>query len=332
MKNIKDKNDISYIVPSVDRVFKLIFAAEGNEGLLKDFLESILEIKIDSLEVGYIQELIGANHDDKKVVLDVRAKLSDGTKVNIEVQNTALGYSDKRSLMYWSRLYSDGIQMGKKYKDLKKTICIWILNETCFPEVPAYVSKWQMSCLEYPEIRRFTEIEFHIIELQKFRESAKIKKSVRDFWLAFIDYTNGELVDMACSENNQIKTAQEELEKIRADEKEREIIFKELMESMDALERESIIKESERQMEENEKQKQENEMQKQENEMQRKANVKKEKELENSKKELENEKENLINSKKQLLLNLLKANMTVEQIAEITGFSKQEITKLTSEK
>ncbi len=252
MKNKRDKNDVSYIVPSVDRVFKLIFAAEGNEGLLKDFLESILEIKIDSLEVGYIQE-----------------------------------------------------------------------------------------------------IEFHIIELQKFRESAKIKKNVRDFWLAFLDYTNVELVDMACSENNQIKTAQKELEKIRADEKEREIIFKELMESMDALERESIIKESERQMEENEKQKQENEMQKQENEMQKqenemqkqenemqrkanaekeKANAKKEKELENGKKKLESEKENLINSKKQLLLNLLKANMTVEQIAEMTGLPKQEIAKLTSEK
>lgn len=111
-----------------------------------------------------------------------------------------------------------------------------------------------MSCAEYPEISRFEDIEFHIIELQKFRKSAKIKKSVRDFWLAFIDYTNGELVNMACSENNQIQTAQEELEKIRADEKEREIIFKELIASMDALERESIIEESEKQKEENEKQ------------------------------------------------------------------------------
>ena len=65
--------------------------------------------------------------------------------------------------------------------------------------------------------RHFKEIEFHIIELKKFRNSATIKKNVINFWLSFIDYTNRELVELACISNEKIQKAREELAKIEAD-------------------------------------------------------------------------------------------------------------------
>ena len=42
---------LSKITPKNDLVFKKIFGAKGNEGILKSFLESILDINIESLVV-----------------------------------------------------------------------------------------------------------------------------------------------------------------------------------------------------------------------------------------------------------------------------------------
>lgn len=45
---------LSRITPKNDLVFKKIFGAKGNEGILKSLLESILEIKFDSLTVIWV--------------------------------------------------------------------------------------------------------------------------------------------------------------------------------------------------------------------------------------------------------------------------------------
>ena len=66
-------------------------------------------------------------------------------------------------------------------------------------------------------VNRFNEIEFHIIELKKFRESAIIKPSRKEFWLGFIDHSNEELIKLACNNNDKVKEARAQLEKIRAD-------------------------------------------------------------------------------------------------------------------
>lgn len=225
------------VVPTKDVVFKRIFGDKGREEILKSFLESILEIKIDSLELGFAQELLGKTYKSKRSVLDVRAKLSDGTKVNIEIQNSKDGYSDKRCLMYWSRLYTDYMKTSMEYNELSKTICIWIINDECYSEFSEYISKWKMGCENHPEVKDFKDIEFYIIELKKFRKSAKMEKSVKDSWLAFIDYTDEELVNMACLSNEQIQNAKKALEEIRANDALCEQLFYEWLKENDEFNR-----------------------------------------------------------------------------------------------
>lgn len=45
-----------------------------------------------------------------------------------------------------------------------------------------------------------------------------MKPMKKDFWLWFIDHTSKELVELSCINNEQIKKAREQLNKIRADE------------------------------------------------------------------------------------------------------------------
>ena len=73
------------ITPRNDIVFKKIFGSKGNEGILKDFLESILEVEIDSLTLDLSTELLPEFYDGKQSRVDVRTRLSDGTEVNIEM-------------------------------------------------------------------------------------------------------------------------------------------------------------------------------------------------------------------------------------------------------
>ena len=207
----------SKVTPKNDIVFKRIFGAKGNEEILKDFLEAILNIKIASLTTDVTTEFVPDYRNGKSSRLDVRTQLADGTNVNIEVQTNMEGFSEQRCLQYWSKIYSNNISASEKYEELPKVICIWILDGEVYEEFEDFMSKWGMTEEKHGTKGHFKEIEFHIIELKKFRNSATIKKNVINFWLSFIDYTNRELVELACISNEKIQKAREELAKIEAD-------------------------------------------------------------------------------------------------------------------
>ena len=220
MNNFKEAEVVKNldITPKRDIVFKRIFGAKGNEGILKDFLESILEIKIDSLELDLATELLPDFYDGKKSRVDVRTRLSDGSEINIELQMYASGYSEKRCLQYWSKIYSNNLKEGGKYTDLRKTICIWILNEDVYKSIEDFQSKFEIANRKHLDLKCFEAFQIHVIELNKFRNLDIMKPSNKEFWLWFIDHTNKELVKLACKENKKIEEARKVLNKIRADE------------------------------------------------------------------------------------------------------------------
>ena len=87
-----DKEEIKNILtPKNDIVFKRLFGKVGNERLVKDFLEAILDLKIESVTLGKETELIPEKIDEKLGILDVRVELADGTSVDIEMQRVNIG-------------------------------------------------------------------------------------------------------------------------------------------------------------------------------------------------------------------------------------------------
>ena len=225
MKNIKEELGINKdITPKNDIVFKKIFGSKGNEEILQDFLESILDIKIESLTLDLSTELLPEFYDRKQSRVDVRTILSDGTEVNIEMQIDISKYSDQRCLQHWSKLYSNSLKRGQDYEKLNKTVCIWILDGNVFDGFSDFHSKWEIANLKHGVSNRFNELEFHMIELNKFRMDDIIKKNRKKFWLWFIDHSNGEMLEMAYISNERIREAREQLDKIRSDPELMEII------------------------------------------------------------------------------------------------------------
>ena len=132
------------ITPKIDMVFKRIFGSPKNKDILKDFLESILEIEIKDVNLDLATEFMPDYREGKISRIDVRAELEDGTQVNVEVQSDKRKYSEARCFQYWSKLYSSNIEKSGDYNSLKKTICIWLVDGTVYPEIEKYHTTWNV--------------------------------------------------------------------------------------------------------------------------------------------------------------------------------------------
>lgn len=122
MKNVKT------LSPKLDVVFQALFGEVGNESITKGFLETILERKIDSIDLSRNPILRREFKDEKLGVLDIIAKLDKDEICNIELQIVDKKNIIERILYYWSRLYSRQIKSGEDYKILQKAIVILITD------------------------------------------------------------------------------------------------------------------------------------------------------------------------------------------------------------
>ncbi|MBQ9267001.1 MAG: Rpn family recombination-promoting nuclease/putative transposase [Clostridia bacterium] len=228
-------------IPKQDIVFKKLFGSKGSEKILQDFLEYILEMKINSVNLDLSTELLPDFYEGKNSRVDVRAELSDGSQVNIEMQTDKRGFSEKRCLQYWSKIYSNSMEKSQAYSTLKRTICIWIVDDTIYDEIKEFETTWKMKEDKLGITGHFNEIEIHIIELKKFRETDIIEPKKKDFWLWFIDYTDMKKVEMACMDNERIREARAQLDKITSDKALMNEIIRQEMYEMDQIMRQQNI-------------------------------------------------------------------------------------------
>ncbi len=62
----------------------------------------------------------------------MKATLDDGSQINIEVQVKPGDNFKKRSLFYWTDMYKDQHREGQSYDDLKRCVCINVINFDLF--------------------------------------------------------------------------------------------------------------------------------------------------------------------------------------------------------
>ena len=214
MELLKQKNDV---------VFHCLFR-KGNESITKALISSIIEEKIDEIELDNDRYLLQTYPDQKMGILDLKAKLNGGIICNIEIQLADKGYTEKRLLDYWSNLYSAQLKIGEKYHKLQKAIIILIADYDFgkLKEINKVHTKWQIRELEYFEKVLTEDLEIHIISLPKARKkNDKCNQLLQ--WLAFLDNPNNEGVMEMKKKNQDIADALWKLEEISEDEKLRKI-------------------------------------------------------------------------------------------------------------
>jgi predicted transposase/invertase (TIGR01784 family) len=121
--------------PKVDFVFKLIFGDEKNKDLLIAFLSAVLGVPVGEFEGIEIinSELLREFAEDRKGILDVRAKTKQGKQIDIEIQILPTVFMPERTMFYWSKMYTSQVKPDDPYDMLQKCITINIVDFKCTP-------------------------------------------------------------------------------------------------------------------------------------------------------------------------------------------------------
>ena len=206
-----------------DYIFKRLFSKKGNEDILKDLLESILEIAIEKVEVMQEIELERVDIKDKLGILDIRAIINENITLDIEMQMVDEKNMIERTLFYWAGLYYTGLKRGQDYKLNNKVITINILMYNIFKKENYHTIA---TIRDNENKEKITDrLEIHFIELPKFLKSKEKGNRKLRQWLDFICNKRKGEIEMAVKENEKIAKASQEWEYLRGDEAVKRMAF-----------------------------------------------------------------------------------------------------------
>lgn len=211
--------------PKIDVIFQILFGEIGSEEITKDFLSTILEEKIN--EVNLNENIVFRRElpNGKMGIVDVLAKINESEYCNIEMQMTDKKNIIKRMLYYWAKQYARGINKREDYQVLKRTIVVLIANfELENLEELGLHSRWKLIEVKDRKIVLTDDIEFNIIELPKLNKEPKGSEDEKlKEWLNFLENPESKEVQGYMKRNENMKAAREKLNEISKDEKVRRI-------------------------------------------------------------------------------------------------------------
>ena len=178
MKFVSITNDIA---------FRRIFGNENKKSVIISFLNAVLDFKDEKA----IQDVAIKNpyqlpeySGGKTTIVDVKATDHNGNSFLVEMQIAEVKDFDKRVLYYASQSYTDQIDRGDSYTNLKPTYFIGILNFEATQNTN-YLSRHKIYDIETGE-QIIRNMEFTFIELPKFNKAANELTSIVEQWIYFL--------------------------------------------------------------------------------------------------------------------------------------------------
>ena len=282
---------ITKVIEYIQRLFN-----KDNQKITKAFAEAMLDEKIHHMTINEDKELLSDTLDKKTGILDLQIDVNNTEKVDVEVQLVERSNLPERLLFYFSKLYLKEIGKGEDYRIAKRVVLIAIIDYNLKIEIEDKKMEtiWQIVEKNHPKTILTNKFEIHILELEKVKEEyKKNKENKKAQWLLFLDDPETKEVKEIMEKNEDVKEAVIEVRKLSQDEQ---------------LQREAELREKAI--------------------MDEKAIY--QAGLDNGKEEGEKlgRKKGRVETMKEVAKKLLKQNMNIENVAEITGLTIEEIEKL----
>ncbi len=170
-----------------DIAFRKIFGNENKKIILISFLNAVMKLE-DSSRIADVEILnpyqLPIIKNLKASIIDVKAKDKRGKTYIIEMQVAEPDGLDKRLLYYASKEYSQQIESGELYTQLRPVIFIGIFDFH-FTKGPKYLSHHAVCDVEDGE-RIIKDMDFYFIELPKFDTPLANLTEITDKWIYFI--------------------------------------------------------------------------------------------------------------------------------------------------
>ena len=222
-----DKQEVpEYMLPKNDHIFKRLFGYEGNENITKNLVSNIIGEEIKTLEFKN-PYLLRETRNDKEEILDIKALLNNNIQCDIEIQVGNYHDIEKRILNTWAKMYRQSIGKSKKYKNMKRTIIIFITTFSIdsLRELEQYKTRWGIY-EEKLQIKLTNDFQIDIIELSKAKRQLKKgtfedEKNLKN-WVKFLinpkDLEETKMEDL----NEEVKKAYELWQSLNENEEERD--------------------------------------------------------------------------------------------------------------
>lgn len=217
----KNKVDKS-MTPQNDFLFQKIFASKGNEDMLQEMLEEILNIKINNINITNEYTLEKMYNDTKGGRIDLKVTINEHKIVDVEMQIVDKKDMEDRDIYYASNLYTEEMKEGEGYKNNKEVIIVSILSYNIAGRnnyIDSARFRWDSDKTVMSD-----KIQMYFIQLPKFLKQNKKDKKKLSQWLYFISQENKEELEMAIEENDKVAKAEKLLKEALADPETREIL------------------------------------------------------------------------------------------------------------
>jgi predicted transposase/invertase (TIGR01784 family) len=179
---------MKFLDVKTDFAFKKVFGSEGSKDILMSFLNSLVLFSdgeviadltiVDPYQIPLIKGM-------KDTYVDVKAKLSNGTTVIIEMQILNVQGMEQRILYNAAKAYSTQLVQGERYHLLNPVIALTLTDFVMFADTNDYKSSF---CLTEKErlVEYNGDIELIFIELPKFNKTESELIDITDKWIYFI--------------------------------------------------------------------------------------------------------------------------------------------------
>lgn len=139
------------------------------------------------------------------------------------MQRNEQKYYMQRILIYTGKLEASQLKVAEEYSQIENVISINILDYIMFNKINKIHTIWKLTEIDNKK-EVLNGLEFHFIELPKFRKSNPDLNEKLNQWLALIDTENKEWIGVAMENNKNIKSAKEKVDEFVADDETRILI------------------------------------------------------------------------------------------------------------
>jgi predicted transposase/invertase (TIGR01784 family) len=216
--NMEGKKEL--LKPKYDVVFQSLFS-DKNRKETGYLISAILGQKIEVIEVRTEVSEFRELSDEKIGRLDLVAKTASDELVHIEIQLVDYKNTIPRLLYSQNQKIAKQLKRGDRYKDLKRTITIGLINYELkeLEDIEEMHTIWNFREQEHKEKVLTYLQELHIIEMPKAEKEYKRNPGNKlAQWIMFILNPNGMEVMSIMSENEEIKETSDKLEGISENE------------------------------------------------------------------------------------------------------------------
>ena len=177
-----------FINPKTDFAFKKIFDSEQGHEILVSFLNGILYggddvvQSVDIINPYQVPRIRGM----KDTFLDVKATISGGQTVIIEMQVLNVKGFEQRVLYNAAKAYSTQLSMGDDYTLLNPVIALTITDFEMFKNLDAVISRFVLKEKERLSDHAIDGLELVFVELPKFHQALNEVNDLTAKWIYFL--------------------------------------------------------------------------------------------------------------------------------------------------